>query len=81
MVPTIPMIETIEYICTNKFVKKACKPPYASIIFCLLSWELRCNAGFLRRFALEISHYCRSIPQNDDSIDQFIIPRTAVFNQ
>ena len=32
-------------------------------------------------FAPEISQYCPSIPQNDDSIHQYILPRTNVFPQ
>ena len=31
--------------------------------------------------APEISQYCPSIPQNDDSIHRYILPRTNVFPQ
>ena len=33
------------------------------------------------RFTPEVSQYCASIPQNDDSIDRYILPRTTVFHQ
>ena len=35
----------------------------------------------VRRFAPEVSQYCPSIPQHDDSIDRYILPRTTVFHQ
>ena len=42
---------------------------------------MRGNTGLLHCFPPEVSQYCASIPQHDDSIDQYILPRTTVFHQ
>ena len=41
---------------------------------------LRGNTGLLHRFAPKVSQYSTSIPQHDDSIDRYILPRTTVFH-
>ena len=45
---------------------------------CHHSSELRSNT-FLR--ASHVRRYCPAIPQNDDSIDRYILPRTTAFPQ
>ena len=49
--------------------------------YCHHSSELCGNTDLLRRFAPEISQYCPTIPQNDDSIYRYILPRTNAFPQ